>query len=55
MSFYEELKESLEQAIAIHNERQLIKEIKIAELQLSKEQGTSNQEAKKIILRRLKK
>ena len=51
MSFYEDLKESLEQAVAIHNERQLVEEIEIAEQQFTEGKGVSSQEAREKMIR----
>lgn len=50
MNFYEDLKESLEQAVVTHNERQLAEEVKVAEQQLAEGKGVSNQEAREIIV-----
>lgn len=51
MNFYEDLKESLEQAVVIHNERQLAEEIKIAEQQFTEGKGVSSQEAREKTIR----
>lgn len=51
MSFYEDLKESLEQAVAIHNERQLVEEIEIAEQQFTEGKGVSSPEAREKMIR----
>ena len=50
MNFYEDLKESLEQAVAIHNERQLAEEIKIAEQPFTEGKGISNQAAREKVI-----
>ena len=51
MNFHEDLKESLEQAVAIHNERQLVEEVKIAEQQFTEGKGVSSQEAREKMIR----
>lgn len=51
MNFYVNLKESLEQAVAMHNERQLVEEVKIAEQQFTEGKSISSQERREKIIK----
>jgi hypothetical protein len=53
MNCYEKLKESLEQTVAIDNERQLVEEVEIAEQQFTEGKGVSSQEAREKMIRNI--